>query len=109
MATTEVAVSKLVKEDLSFVFVEAIHVELPHEGRVVGVFEVTRKQFFAEAINLPDDEAVSIAIPMDQRLTIGGLFVMATFDHVPDLLNECGIEWQLHTTHRIGNDSKENS
>lgn len=54
-------------------FMEAVHIELPHERLEVGVFEIGWQDRLAESLNVVDDEAIAFVVPADDRAEFLGL------------------------------------
>lgn len=55
-------------------FVEIIHIQLPHEGRKVIVFEVLRQNSFSKFIGLFHYEAITCFIPTNDVVILRVLY-----------------------------------
>lgn len=73
LALHEIGILELVVSLLVFLLVEAVHVQLPHEGRVILGFE-KRRQDLGEILNVLDDDRGPVLVPPNRALASRILF-----------------------------------
>lgn len=73
MPFLELRMLKLILLFVSPYLVEAVHVELPHKRREVGVFKVLREDVVGKSSHIPNNKRVAFGRPADNGFVFTSL------------------------------------